>query len=248
MFVVITAIDDTELQKATRILFESVEIQRVQIPEHVDCYSEGEKIQRFVRELQSNRALKIYFHSSNPVVEIVGVSASVATALSKLKAFFVSLRIKQKSFALPNSTPDIKTFLRIHFDSVIKKKEREFQSLNISVQLQIQSCGAYQIIMTGAEKDFPAGESIVQKMISNITQKDEKFSYPGLKKLFDEKNGIEEMKRIEQKREVLIRITPGLAPVSKSKPQNSYARYNCTTKEGVQVSFKIGRIENEQVS
>ena len=245
MSVKITAIGVIELQKATRILVELVEKQRIQIPEHVDRYSEGEKIQKFVKGLESSRALKIYFQPSNSVVEIVGVSQFVAKALRELQAFFVSLRIKQKSFAPPNSTPDIKTFLRIYFDHFIKKEEREFQSLNISVQ-QIQSCSGYQITMTGAEKNFSAAERMLQRMVSNITQKDIKFTYPGLIKLFDEKNGVDEVKRIEQKRKVLIRITPGLAHVSKSKPQNSYARYNFATKEGVQVSFKIGRIENEQ--
>jgi hypothetical protein len=232
--------DSTELQKATRVLLELLEKQKIPIPESIDRYSESEKIQKFLRELQASKAIKIYFHPSNAVVEIVGVTESVTTALSKLQAFFESLCVKEKILRV-NAPSDVKTFLELHFDTIIKEREKEFLKIKISVRLRKQAFGDYQIIMTGTEECFAVGEDILQRMIAGITQKDEKFAAPGLKNLFNGQNGKDEVKRIERNRMVSITIQ------SDELPQNGYDRYNFTTKEGVQVSYKIGRIENEKV-
>lgn len=253
--VIITAMDSIELRKARDLLFDLIEIKTFSIPEDVDRYSESGIIKKFLTEQEGSLPIKIYFHPSNVLVEIVGVTEAVTKAISTFGQFFESMRIKRQFFVGNRKlTPDVWTFLEMHFDEIKKAKEEKFLNLKVSVKLEKQpSGGNHQISMTGIEESFPACNDILEELIMEITQKDEQIAFPGLQKLFDGQIGKHELQRIGKNCKVYIKIQPSAeiprsATVSSHSTQSGYERYNFTTKEGVQLSCKIGRLENEKVS
>ena len=252
--VIITAMDSIELRKARDILFDLIEIKTFSIPEDVDRYSESGNIKKFLTEQEGSLPIKIYFHPSNVLVKIVGVAEAVTKAISTFGQFIESMRIKRQIFIGNRKlTPDVWTFLEMHFDEIKKAKEEKFLNLKVSVKLEKQPSGNHQISMTGIEENFPACNDILEELIMEITQKDEQIAFPGLQKLFDGQIGKHELERIGKDCKVYIEVRPSAeiprsATVSSHSTQSGYERYNITTKGGVQLSCKIGRIENEKVS
>ncbi|CAB4016167.1 Hypothetical predicted protein [Paramuricea clavata] len=252
--VIITAMNNIELRKAKDLLLDLIEIKTVSIPEDVDRHSESGNIKKFLTKQEGSLPIKIYFHPSNVLVQIVGVAEAVTKAISTFRQFFESMRIKRQFFIGNRKlTPDVWTFLEMHFDEIKKAKEEKFLNLKVSVKLEKQPSGNHQISMTGTEESFPACNNILEELIMEITQKDELIEFPGLQKLFDAQIGKHELERIGKNCKVYIKVQPSAAiprsaTVSSHSTQSGYERYNITTKEGVQLSCKIGRIENEKVS
>ena len=263
--------DRVELQKALNVVKDLVQTTNFQIPQHVDVSSQSEKIRKFLTNQERAMALKADFHASKMLVDIVGMDAQVTKAISALKQFFESIDIKKH--VLPGyNPPRVWKFLEIHFEEMMKEKNKVLDR-DVPVQLEKQASGEYQISITGTDEDIVLCKDELNKLIRRITQKEETIASPGLTKFLKATNGEDEVKRIEKNRIVCIEphFSTGLSSmlnnslsastlplnVTVQDTKNSrvqheidedYSTHNFITKEGLQFSCKVGRIEDQEVS
>lgn len=270
--IIITGMDRVEVQKAKDVLQNILQTTGFLIPQHVDVSSNGEKIRKFLTQQERNMALKVDFHPAKMLVEIVGIDEAVTKTKSVLKQFFETMRIKKQTLAGYMNPPQAWKFLEIHFQEIMKEKN-EFLRHDVPVQLEKQASGEYQISITGNDEDIIECKDILKKLIEKIALKEETIASPGLTALLSATNGKDELKRIESHRKVYIepQLSSGLSVPIKSRsasklpsnvasqdatnfrsPQHQaqmdYNSHDFTTKEGLQFSCKLGRIEDEKVS
>jgi hypothetical protein len=254
---IITAINRVELQKARKVLFEMFQSKTYAIPADVHLSSQSSKFQNFRTEQEKSMVLKIHFHPSSTTLEILGLEESVTKAIVSLEQFFESMRIKN-FFWTKNLSPNVWKFMETYFDKIKKAENDQFLNQDATFDLEKLPSGKYQIFVKTTKENFPASENLLNQLMKKITERDEILALPGLKMLFHGKNGNDELKRIERNRMVYIKIqhpqnVPQLgiqrsATVSCSPVQSAYYRYNFTSSEGVKLSCRIGRIEDERVS
>ena len=224
-----------------------------------DVSPQNKEFQKLLLDLEKKMAIKIDGRTSKETLQIYGLEEDVKEAKSIIEQYLKSLCIKTERF-IPNLTPDVWTFFELRFDKLKEVKE-EFKNMEGSVILEKLPFGKHQFSITGNVKDVSACKGILEKVLfGEIKEKDEKIVYPGLKKLFEGNKGKNWVIGIEEKWNVSIhvKIQPTVQPLS-SHPQrfatvsysghaqNVFPRYNFTTMEGLKLSCKIGRIENEKV-
>lgn len=224
-----------------------------------DVSPQNKEFQKLFLDLEKKMAIKIDCRTSKETLKIYGLEEDVKKAKSIIEQYFKSLCIKTERF-IANLTTDVWTFLELRFNKVKQVKE-EFKTMKGSVILEKLPSGKHQFSITGNVKDVSACKGILEKVLfGEISEKDERIAYPGLKKLFAGNKGKNWVIGIEEKCNVFIdvKIQPTVQPLS-SHPQrfatvsysghaqNVFPRYNFTTMEGLKLSCKIGRIENEKV-
>ena len=255
---IITAINRVELQKARKVLIEMFQSKTYAIPADVDLSSQSSKFQNFRTEQEKSMVLKIHFHPSSMTLEVLGLEESVTKAIVSLEQFLESMRMK-KFIWTKNLSPNVWKFMEMYFDKIKEAENDQFLNLNATFDLEKLPSGTYQISVKTAKEKVPASENLLNQLMKKITERDEILALPGLKMLFHGQYGNDELKRIERNRMVYIKIQqpqniPQLgagiqrsATVSCSPEQSAYDRYNFTSREGVKLSCRIGRIEDERV-
>lgn len=263
--VFITGTNGVEMQRAQRLFMDLISVEKVH-PIPKDVSSQNRDFQKLRVELEGSMAIKIDYRTSNEILKIYGLEEAVKKAKSKIEQFFKSVSIKSERYT-PNLTADMWTFLEMHLDEV--KRATKVTNVTVKLEKQQQS-GNHQICITGNPGDVSACKNVLKKVLfQEIAKKDEKVAYPGLKKLFGGNKHNNWLKRIAEKWKVSIHIKiepasnsslpaarlnpllphrPRFATVSHSDDtQNVFRRFNFTTMEGLKLSCKFGRIENEKV-
>ena len=120
------------------------------------------------------------------------------------------------------------------------------------------------IALTNDEEKFlirGSNEGIIQckqrlsELATSIGELEKKFEYPGIKNLFFDQVGKQQLEIIERGMRVDIKSVccqpvsqPRTSSLSNIKPGSSiYNICKFTTKEGIKVTWKYGSIENEEV-
>lgn len=251
--------DVVELQRARVCFLDLIVVRTVLIPDDVHVRPENEKFEKFVTDQERGRALMMYFQQPNQI-EIVGISKIVEKAEGECERFFESMRRKKTIFTTHLSA-DICKFLEKHFNEMLKIVEEELSKLNVSVNLEKNDSGDLQYSMTGIEENFPVCRDLLNNLCKKITQKEQKFVLPGLKKFFNKECCQKELEKIQQDRKVYVKaVAPSTWPDTNdprdatpesflhNREQSCYDRYEFTTNEGVKLFCKHGRIENEKVN
>ena len=262
--VIITGTDRVEAQKAQKLFMQLISMEKLH-PIPKDVSSQNKEFQKLRVELEKSLAIKIDCRTSNEILKIYGLEEAVKKAKSKIEQFFKSLSIKSERYA-PDLTTDVWMFLEMHLNEV----KRATINRDVSIKLEKQPSGNHQLCITGNAEDVSSCKNILEKaLLREIVKKDEKIAYPGLRKLFDG-NKHNWVKQIEGKWKVCINIkiqpasdtplpVPRLNPLFPYRPrfatvsysddtQNVFRQFNFITNEGLKLSCKFGRIENEKVS
>ena len=145
---------------------------------------------------------------------------------------------------------------RVNHDAV-KQIAEDLKQHKVSIKITDDQ---EHYLVRGFNKGIEQCKQRLSELASMIAEQEKKLEYPGIKQLFLDQSGKEQLIRIEKEMDVNIEIVRrqcSKAPVplpktisfhSKKAESVIYDVCNFTTNEGINVSWKYGSIENEVVS
>ena len=254
--VVILANSQEECERAFHILFEIIREDKLSITK--DCSIRSDQFQSLISRLQRGSLVQIEVlqDDKEELVRIIGIEAEIVRATKEISNFVNKDGIRSEAYR-PQVSKYIWGFLsrRVHHDYV-KQIVEDLEQYSVSIQITDDH---EHFLIRGFSEGIEQSKQRISELASMIVEQEKKLEYPGIKQLFLDQSGKEQLIMIEKEKDVKIEIAhsgrryskiPVPVPRTFSLPtkKNETAIYdvcNFTTKEGVYVSWKYGSIENE---
>ena len=261
--VVILAFTQEECEKAHEIMFDIIREDTFSIAA-ADCSMDSDGFQSLLSKLQRGSLVQIEasLNAEENVVRSIGVEEDISQATKEITKF-----IKEEGINIDTHRPQVSestwNFLsnQVNHD-MIKQMVKDLEKYSVTVQI---ADDREQFVIRGFRKGIELCKVNLSKIAAMIVEREKMLKYPGIRDHFLDKAGKEQLRVIEKEMGVKIDIvrhgrTFSKAPVplprlprTASLPDKSpesfiYDTCNFTTKEGINVSWKYGSIENEVVS
>ena len=261
--VVILAFTQEECEKAHEIMFGIIREDTFSIAA-ADCSMDSAGFQSLLSKLQRGSLVQIEvsLDAEENVVRIIGVEEDISQATKEITKF-----IKEEGINIDTHRPQVSestwNFLanQVNHD-MIKQMVKDLEKYSVTVQI---ADDREQFVIRGFRKGIELCKVNLSKIAAMIVEQEKMLKYPGIRDHFLDNAGKEQLRLIEKETGVKIDIVPRgrtfpkpPAPLPKlprtaslpdKSPESSiYDTCNFTTKEGINVSWKYGSIENEVVS
>ena len=255
----ILASSQEECERAFHILFEIIREDKLSITK--DCSIRNDQFQSLISRLQRGSLVQIEVlqNVEEDFVRIIGIEAEIVKATKEISDFVNKDAIRSEAYR-PQVSKYIWSFLsrRVHHESV-KQIAEDLQQYSVSIQMTDDH---EHFLIRGFSEGIEQSKQRISELASMIVEQEKRLEYPGIKQLFLDQSGKEQLIMIEKEKDVKIEIVhsgrrfskiPVPVPRTFSLPAKKnetfiYDVCNFTTKEGVYVSWKYGSIENEVVS
>jgi hypothetical protein len=193
------------------------------------------------------------------VVRIIGVKEDIAKVTKEINDFVTNGGIHSIAYR-PQVSQQVLTFLakRVNHE-IVKQIAEDLKQYNVSIQI---TDDREHFLVRGFTTGIEQCKQRLSEVASMVVEQEKKLEYPGIKQLFLDQSGKEQLIMIEKEMDVKIEIVqsgkryskvpvplPRTFPLSPKKAQSLiYDVCNFTTEEGTNVSWKYGSVENEVVS
>ncbi|CAB4028225.1 Hypothetical predicted protein, partial [Paramuricea clavata] len=256
----VTALNEVELQKARRLLDESLIQDAVPIPNGADISFESSHFQNFKKEQEKNKPLMISFRQLDDKetgsIQLVGVKDVVVEAKKATKNCIEFQRERDYELSWEHSKDKFE-FLQTYSSEFVKPIEDRCQ-VRIELEHGPETC---KIRWKGLPETSTECKRSLEDLGKTILEKDELIELPGVKHLFERKDGEKQLKLIQEAKKIFIRINGSRQTTfSDSDAQRSLQEQR--SKEGpnpvkavmiperssgnvITISLKHGRIEDE---
>ncbi|CAB4022007.1 poly [ADP-ribose] polymerase 14-like [Paramuricea clavata] len=253
---VILAFSQEECERAFEIMFEIVREDTLSIRK--DCSVQSNQFQSLISKLQRGTLVQIEVlpNAEENVLRIIGVDEDIARAIQEISDFIKEDRIHSDTHR-PQVSEYVWNFLarRVDHESV-KQIAKDLEHYRVSIHIMDDH---EQFLVCGLSKGIEQCKQRLNELASMIVERQKKLEYPGIKNLFLDQAGKEQLQMIEKEMDVEIEILRSDNKLSKApvplprtlslpskKPESvMYDVCSFTTKEGLNVSWKYSSIENE---
>ena len=256
---VILANSQEECEKAFEILFQV--IRKCTLPISKDFCIQSDEFQSLVSRLQRGALVQIEVlqDCEEDLVKIIGIEEDVSKVAKEIGDFIKNGGIRSETYR-PQVPHQVWSFLakRVNHE-IVKQIAEDLKQYSISIQITDDQ---EHYLVRGFNIGIEQCEQRLSELASMIAEQEKKFEYPGVKQLFLDQSGKEQLIMTEREMGVKIEMVhsgkryskmPVPLPRTFSLPTKKaesfiYDVCNFTTKEGINVSWKYGSIENEVVS
>ena len=248
---VVLALSQEECERAFQILFEIIREDTLSVK---SCSVQNDEFQSLIAKLQRGTLIKIDVlpNLEENAIRIIGVDEEIAQTTKQIYDFVEDLAVPSYAFR-PRSTRHVWNFLarRVNQKNVLQiAKDLELYSVSIQVTDDNE-----HFYIRGHIEGVEQCKQLLTQLAAKVVQEEKKFEYPGVKRLFHGQAGVEHLQMIRKEMDVEIEVAKAPRPLPRNlslptKRLENYAYDLCkfTTNEGVNVSWKYGAIENEEVS
>ena len=255
----IIAFSPEECEKAFEILFEIIREDILSI--NKDCSVQSDQFQSLISKLQRGSLVQIEVlpDAEENLVRIIGIEEDISRATQEIFNFIKEVVVQCDTYK-PQVSQCAWNFLagRVNHESV-KQISKDLEQYNVSIEITDDH---EQFIVCGLSDGIEQCKNHLSDLASKIAEQEKHLKYAGIKRLFLDQTGKEQLKLIEKEMDVEIEIVrsdrrfskvPVPLPRTFSLPTVKaesfiYDMCNFTTKEGINVCWKYGSIENEVVS
>ena len=260
--VVILAESQEQCEKAHKIMFEIIREDTFSIADDFSVESDGFKSLMYKLQRGSLVQIEVLTGNEKKSVRVIGVEEDISQATKEICDFIKEARIKMDTHR-PQVSENIWNFLvnQVNNDS-IKQITKDLVQYSVSIQVADDH---EQFVLHGFQKGIELCKRQLSDIAAMIVEKEKKLEYPGIRGLFLDQAGKEQLEMIEKEMRVEIaivgrenvftkppiplpRLRTAVSLPNKSPDSSIYDMCNFTTKEGINVSWKYGSIENEVVS
>ena len=258
----ILAFSEKECEKAYEIMLTKLIIEST-FSTGNDCSIESDRFQSLLSKLQQGSLVHItvLHEAEENFVRIIGVQEDISQAMKEITQFIKEEGINIDTFR-PQVSENIWNFLANQVDKdSIKKIAKDLAQYSVSIEITDDH---EQFVVRGFKEGIELCKLYLSKIAAMIVEQEKKLEYPGIRGYFLDQNGKEQLEMIEKEMGVEIEIVrrarafskapvplprlPRTTSLPNKDPESFiYDTCNFTTKEGINVSWKYGSIENEVV-
>ena len=254
---VILGFSQDECERAFEILFEIIREDTLSITK--DCPVQSDEFQSLITELQRGSLVQIDVLPQDNSVRIIGVEEDISRSIKEISDF-----IKENGTHSDTHRPQVSEYIwnflarRINHESIMQIA-KDLEQYRVSIHIMDDH---EQFLVCGFSKGIEQCKQRLNELASMIVEREKKLEYPGIKRLFLDQAGKEQLQMIEKEMDVEIEILRSGKSISKepvplprtfslpNKHHEGFVYDVCifTTKEGINVFWKYGSIEKESVS
>lgn len=255
----ILAFSEKECEKAHEIMLGEI-IREDTFSVSNDCSVESDGFQSLISKLQRGSLVQIEVlrEPEENLVQIIGVEEEISQVIKEITKFIREEGINIDTYR-PHVSENTWNFLanQVNKDS-IKKIAKNLEQYRVSIHITNDH---KQFVVRGFKKGTELCKQYLSKIAAKIVEQEKKLEYPGVRGYFLDQVGKEQLQMIEKEMGVEIEIVrrskapvplprlPRTTSLPNKDPESFvYDTCNFTTKEGINVSWKYGSIENEVVS
>ena len=256
---VILANSQEECEKAFEILFKV--IRKSTLPISKDFCIQSDEFQSLVSRLQRGALVQIEVlqDCEEDLVKIIGIEEDLSKVAKEIGDFIKNGGIRSVAYR-PQVPHHVWSFLakRVNHE-IVKQIAEDLKQYSISIQITDDQ---EHYLVRGFNTGIEQCKQRLSELASMIAEQEKKFEYPGVKQLFLDQSGKEQLIMIGREMDVEIELVSSRRRYSKmpvplprkfSLPTKKaetfiYDVCNFSTNEGINVSWKYGSIENEVVS
>ena len=259
---VILANSPEECKEAFDMLFDVIREDTLSISLITkDSSTRSDRFQSLISRLQRGSLVQIEVleDGEEDVVRIIGVEEDIPKVTKEIYDFVKNDGIRSAAYR-PQVSHQVWSFLakRVNHE-IVKQIAEDLKQYSITIQITDDQ---EHYLVRGFNTGIEQCEQRLSELASMIAGQEKKFEYPGVKQLFLDQSGKEQLIMTEREMGVKIEMVhsgkryskmPVPLPRTFSLPTKKaesfiYDVCNFTTKEGMNVSWKYGSIENEVVS